>query len=348
MRAGIRSRPWAGLDVGSYSVKLLAIMAGVAGQRYWLSETPLPPTSNGGGRSTDEIARAIASCLERADLSSRSFHGLSLGIAGPDVIVKQIALPLMDDSEVASALRFEARKHLPFDPDSMAIDFQILGRSTTEKRVDVLLAAVAQDHMKRDLEPLNALGIEADIVDAAPLALTNALVHHADLERDAQMLLDIGHLSSHFMVYQRGAPFFTRRIDFGGRRLTEAIMEGTRVPFDEAEEFKLAAGSDQPGFRVDWNGPEMKAMLDCLRAELVDEVRRSMAFYRTIAGLPDVHNLWISGGSARLPGLAAHLTDMLGASVLLFNPLEHLGPAGKRAPIGPQFAQAFGLALRSL
>ena len=78
MRAGIRSRPWAGLDVGSYSVKLLAVMGGVAGQRYWLGETPLPPLAPGnGGRSAAEVSRAIATCMEGAELSPRAFHGLS-------------------------------------------------------------------------------------------------------------------------------------------------------------------------------------------------------------------------------------------------------------------------------
>jgi Tfp pilus assembly PilM family ATPase len=57
--------------------------------------------------------------------------------------------------------------------------------------------------------------------------------------------------------------------------------------------------------------------------------------------------LWISGGSARLPGLAARLSDLLGIPVLLFDPLVHLVRGGAdRRTIGPQFAQAFGLALR--
>jgi len=52
----------------------------------------------------------------------------------------------------------------------------------------------------------------------------------------------------------------------------------------------------------------------------------------------------ISGGSARLPGLAERLTELLGAPVAVFDPLGD----GARTRQGPQFAQAFGLALRSL
>src|SRR5262249_20998343 len=162
--------------------------------------------------------------------------------------------------------------------------------------------------------------VDADILDAAPLALTNALVHNAPLDREAFLLLDIGHTSSHLTLFQRGEPYFTRRLDFGGKSLTEAIVRSVQVPFDEAEEWKLAAGSDEPGFRVDWSTPEMSAMLECLRRELVDEMLRSLAFYRTVGNLPDQLKLWVSGGSARLPGLAAQLSDLLGFPVLLFNP----------------------------
>src|SRR5262249_25033631 len=130
MRAGLRSRPWAGLDVGSFSVKLLATQPGVGGPRYWTAEAALPaPTSDPDRPAPAEtIAKLISDCLGSTGFSSRSFRGISMGISGADVIVKQITLPLLDDSEVGPALRFEARKHLPFDPQGMIIDFQILGR----------------------------------------------------------------------------------------------------------------------------------------------------------------------------------------------------------------------------
>ena len=352
MRASIRSRPWAGLDVGSYSVKLLTMQPNVGGMRYWLAEEPLPRPDGVPDRihAKEVVAQAIAECMHRAGLTPRSFRGITMGISGTDVIIKQISLPLLADEEVASALRFEARKHLPFDPQGMVIDYQVIGRYPSEKRLDVLLAAVSLEHVERELAPLRMIGVEADILDATPLALTNALVNDAPNQPEAFLMLDIGHTSSHFTLYQRGEPFFTRRLDFGGKTLTQAIAKEVRVPFEEAEEWKLAAGSDEPGFRVDWDSPEMSAILHCLEGNLVEELRRSLAFYRTLGNLPDSFRLWISGGSARLPGLAAHLSDLLSLPVILFNPLESLPgqPRGGHRPVvGPQFAQAFGLALRT-
>jgi len=344
MNAGFRARPWVGLDVGSFSVKLYASLPS-GNPRYLIGEVPLPAADGDRPLPPETIAQAVADCLSQAGLSPRSLRGLTLGASGADVIVKQISLPLLDEAEVGPALRFEARKHLPFDPQTMTIDFQILGRFPSEKRLDVLLAAVSNERMQRLLAPLQVLGIEPDVVDAAPLALTNALAQQLPDKREASILLDLGHRSSHLTLYQKGEPYFSRRLEFGGRSITAAIARATQVPFEEAEEWKLAAGSDEPGIRVDWNSRELQATLECLRTELVDELIRSFAFYRTLGRLPDPLRLAISGGSARLPGLSIRLADMLGSPVSLFNPLDTGSASG--STVGPQFAQAYGLALRA-
>ena len=151
----------------------------------------------------------MSECADRAEVSLRSVRGVTLGIAGPDVIVKQVQLPLMDEAEVGPALRFEARKHLPFDPLAMVIDFQVLGRYVSEHRIEVLIAAVTREHLDRHLALLDRLDIATDIVDAAPLALANAALHGTGGDRGARLMLDIGHASSHLALHQRGEPFFS-------------------------------------------------------------------------------------------------------------------------------------------
>jgi type IV pilus assembly protein PilM len=349
MRASLVSRPWAGLDLGNFSVKLLALQPGMGTVKVLAAEVPYAvPADSDGGPTPEVVAQAVSACAERAGVSLRALRGITVGISGSDVIVKQIQLPLMDEAEVGQALRFEVRKHLPFDPQVMVIDYQVLGRYLSERRVDVLIAAVSREHLERHLAPLARLDLIADIVDAAPLALTNAVVHAAGGDRGARLLLDIGHAASHLTLFQRGEPYFSRRLGFGGRHLTQAIATTLQVPFEEAEEWKLAAGSDEPGFRVDWTGRELHAVHQALERELVDEVRRSLAFYRTLGHLPDPLQLQLSGGTARLPGIAERLGSLLEYPVSVFDPFEHLGGAGRAGVAGgSQFTQAYGLSLRN-
>ena len=344
MRPGIRSRPWAGIDVGSHSVKLVATM----GSRHWIAEVAntVPEHERETPAGRQSLARLVADCITSAGLSPRGFRGITMGISGADVIIKQIALPYMDEDEVGQALRFEARKHLPFDPQGMVIDFQIVGRSITEKRMDVLLAAVSQERLDRLTAPLRLLGLDADIVDATPLALTNALFHQVALKPETQMLLDLGHSASHLILHQRSEPYFARRFEFGGRTITQAISRGMKIPFEEAEAWKISLARTSPS--VDWSLPEMGFILEALRYDLIEELKRSVAFYRTIGKLSEPFTLWLSGGAARLPGLSQRLEELLEAPVHVFDPMESMnGGRGNRELKSPQFAQALGLALRN-
>src|SRR5262249_45136203 len=113
MKSGIGSRPWVGLDVGQFSIKLLTLQAPGAGRRVVVAERRRPTGEGDKPAGSEELAVAISDCFSDAGLSPRAIRGLGLGIAGVDVIIKQISLPLLDDNEVGPALRFEARKHLP-------------------------------------------------------------------------------------------------------------------------------------------------------------------------------------------------------------------------------------------
>ncbi len=347
MKMGLMARPWAGLDVGDASIKLVALQPGVSGTRHWVSEIAVPRMPEG-AVPPEAMARLLGECMALAGLHTRSFRGITLGVSGGDVIVKQIPLPLMEDAEVAGALRFEARKHLPFDPATMVIDYQVLGRYPSEKRLDVLIAAVPITRLERALAPLKLLGLDADIVDAAPLALTNALSKGVEKDTEARVLLDVGHTGSYLTLFQKGSPYFSRRLDFGGVTVTEAIAGSLGISFAEAEEWKLEAGADDPSMRIQWDSREMKAVRAALD-KMAEELRRSFAFYRTLAPLPEPFTLWLSGNTARLPGIAGQLAEMLQIPTLIFNPLDSLGSIAHTAtPMGgPQFAQAYGLALRT-
>ena len=69
-----------------------------------------------------------------------------------------------------------------------------------------------------------------------------------------------------------------------------------------------------------------------------------------VGHLSEPFNLWISGGATRLPGFADRLSELLETRVRLFDPLVLLRGeerAEASAAAGPQFAQAYGLALRT-
>ena len=351
MTLGMGARPWAGLDIGAWSVKLVVLHPGAgpvfrAGTPGRYAEAAIPRALAGEDPPAPAIlAGLIDDCMTRIGIPARRYGGISIGVSGPDVIVKQIALPIMDESEIAGALRFEARKHLPFDPQTLVLDHEVIGRNTAERRLDVLLATVSQQRLDRSLAPLRELGIEAAIVDAAPLALANALGHslarESPADGEARLLLDLGHRASWLTLRQKALPFFSRRLDWGGARLGESVAAACNGAQDLAEAWKLDSASS-----LAHETPEALAARHAV-GQLADEVRRSLAFYATIAPLPASLSLHVSGGTARIAGVCETLAQRLGLTVTSFSPLDGVERGVRVHAGGPQFAQAYGLALRA-
>lgn len=338
---GVGSRPWAGLDLGTHSVKLVALAPGAQRGRH--AEVSVPGALLGDeSPSPSALAGLIAECMHQLGTTPRTFQGITIGVSGPDVIVKQIALPWMDEAEVAGALRFEARKHLPFDLQTLVLDHQVLSRNSAEKKLEVLLACVSQQRLDRTLAPLRELGVEAAIVDAAPLALSNALMQTLPRDvagdADAHVLVDLGHRGSWLTLRPKSGPFFARQLDWGGHALLRAMAEGLPGGLEEA-----AAWMHAPEASLSQDHPAARAAREAV-LRLADDVRRSLAFYGTQATLPEGLMVHVSGGCARLPGLVEHLEMGLGKATRRFGSLE---VGARQSQREPQFTQALGLAMRS-
>ena len=110
---------------------------------------------------------------------------------------------------------------------------------------------------------------------------------------------------------------------------------------ERADAWKLDAAAS-----LAHDGAEAGAARQAVEA-LAEEVRRSLAFYRTLARLPETFTLRLSGGTARLSGLAERLSESLGQPVSGFSPLDAHERAARGPAAGPQYAQAYGLALRA-
>ncbi len=87
--------------------------------------------------------------------------------------------------------------------------------------------------------------------------------------------------------------------------------------------------------------------------DLVQELRRSLDFYRSRSGDAPVHEILLCGGMARLPKLAEFIEHELGISTRVVNPLRHVQMSIKKQSydmdeVGPLFAVSLGLAAYDL
>jgi type IV pilus assembly protein PilM len=326
-----------GLDIGSHSVKLVQLLhRNGKRQLMSLAEERYAPSPE---QNRSAMVTAIGSVFKQADLKPNRGDAIITSVSGPGTAIKQVEFPLLTDEELKSSIKWQAGKRLPFGPDEAVLDYQVLGRDETSKKMNVLLVAVTRKCLADHLELLQEAGIDPPIIDIGPLALANAVMGTQELEEDkAVAVLDMGATNTILDVFAPGEFFFTRDIAVTGRQLTEELQKHGNTSYDEAEQTKIERADTQI----------LEAMKDPLD-RLIFEIRRSLTYYENRRGRGGFQKLFLAGGGARLAQLTDRLHSLLGVPVEQFNPLNGIDTARDQVnppEVAPQLAQAVGLALR--
>jgi type IV pilus assembly protein PilM len=329
-----------GLDIGSYSVKLVHLSR--RGGGFHLLAGVEEEFFDPGGADPGKVVEAIREVFRRAGLKPGRGPEVVTSVGGSETAIKQVEFPPLTEAELRSSVKWQAKKYLPFGAESAVLEYQILGKDKKSKSMSVLLAAVTKTHLDEHQQLLEKTGIEPTIVDLDPLAMMNAFLATQDLVEDkAVMVLDLGASKTTLNMFSLNGLFFTRETPLSGHRLTSELQGKLNLKYEEAEKIKREGDS----------GGKLLDILKEPLKQLTYEIRRSLSYYENRTGGKDFHKLYLAGGGSRLPNFASHLQSTLGVSVEELNPfkgaeVEAEGEEPRAA--APQLALAFGLAMRGV
>src|SRR5262249_41955832 len=143
-------------------------------------------------------------------------------VGGRDVIIKQISIERVKEQQARELMRWEAEQHVPFDMESVELDFQILDPGADGVEMSVLLVAAKRELIESRVRVLADAGFEPLVVDVEALALHNALeVSHPDAMNGVVGLVNVGHDVTNINILDDGVPLFTRDLTVGTRRIRE-------------------------------------------------------------------------------------------------------------------------------
>src|SRR4030042_2016028 len=150
-------------------------------------------------------------------------------------------------------------------------------------------------------------------------------------------------------VIKGGMSIFTRDFTLGGNSITQGLQEKYGVTFEAAEKIQVNGipGSDQDNLDLRNN------ILD-FAEPICSEIERSIDYFRSTFGGEYIKRIYLSGGSSKIPGLAANLSQKLNAETELINPLLKIGYNKRNIDpktaesIKPIAAVAIGLGLRTI
>lgn len=326
------------LDIGSRYIKVMQLdqsdgMPTLCGTAIG----PVPPRTieNGVIMNKPAVASAIRRLLESSKINGSQVY---LAAGGPNLILRWIEMPAMAEEDLLEAIKFEARKYLPFPVEHAVLDCQILNKknNNTDERLRVLLIAAPRTLVDSRYETVELAGLKPMGMDVEPLAVLRALEHNSSRAELAwgghpQAVLVFGSAGTDFYVAKDANLEFARRIPIGGRTLVDIIAKhsGQNLDIMDEREILLHLSFDSDGkLQVEGASEELMQALESEIGRLDQEIKRSCSYYQSL--FPEgsyegvLTQVVASGGLVAMEGFHTHLAVELDLPVEVADPLSRI------------------------
>jgi type IV pilus assembly protein PilM len=258
------------------------------------------------------VAEAIRNALASAGVKSKV---VVTGVGGRDVIIKKIQIERVKEQQARELMRWEAEHHVPFDMESVELDFQILDPDAGGLEMSVLLVAAKRELIESKVRVLTDAGLEPGLVDVEAFALHNAFeVNHPNAMSGVVGLVNIGHDVTNINILDEGVPLLTRDLTVGTRRFREDLQRERGLSVDEAQQ--LVQGFDR--------SPHLDSVIQTRGEEIAVGIERAAAFLAQNSRSGQMRTIYTCGGGSRIPGLNDMLASRLRLTVQQANPLANL------------------------
>ncbi len=339
-----RKKLTVGLDIGSSHVKVAVIDHSRAEPELVRAAiVPLSPDAIVEGEVMDPtlVCEAISAALLMAGVKTKK---VVTAVGGRDVIIKKIQIERVKEQQARELMRWEAEQHVPFDMDSVEMDFQILDPEGLGVEMQVLLVAAKRELVEDKIRLLADAGLQTSMVDVDAFALHNAFeINHPDAMTGVVGLVNIGHEFTTINILEDGIPILTRDLTVGTRRFEEDLQRDRGLSATDADE--LLRGFDR--------SLHLDAVIQTRGEEIASGIERAAAFLQQNSRSRErLSGVYLCGGGARVAGLAEALASRLSIAVSQANPLAMLkvrdGALDSLVTdeIAPMLMLPIGLALR--
>jgi type IV pilus assembly protein PilM len=327
--------PTLALDINSDSISILGLEKGKTGyQLTYYAKQPTPPNVVREGLITDPdtVGSIVQELVQQAGVSpSAGPPRLNIAVPGQSVVIRLMPVPVgMPDDELADVVGQEAINHVPFPMAEANLDWSIM--QATERtdgdgvrRVDVILAAIQKAVVDSYWRMADAAGVKIGDITTSSLATIRALSFADYLNNDERLIMavNVRQDATDINLIRSGMPLFTRSVLLGIETLAEAISRSLEVRLDEA--LKLLPQIPLFGMTPMVVDPKIGQAAQIARTvfgDIIDEVARSLEFYRSQVGEVQIEQIVLCGPGAVIPQVDQFLSNRLNIETVIANPLS--------------------------
>ncbi len=321
----LKSKSFLGIDFGAGTLKIAefdrADGGGLRLTRFGTKSLGLAGSQDAAREKT--LQKALTELLAEGGFTAKAAN---ISAPGYQVFSKFVKLPPVDTSKVTQIIQYEAQQNVPFPLAETCWDYQILG-TTASGELEVLLVAIKSDAVEKLFATAESSGFRMEIVDASVAALANAFRYNYGDQEGCSLLIDIGAKTSNVLLFEKNK-FYARSINVGANAITQEFAAEVKLPFAEAEKFKLSDGFVSLGGAYEEpDNPRQAAVSKVARNVLTRlhlQVNQTIQFYRTQQGGSAPTQVFLCGGGSGMGYATEFFHEKLNLPVEYFNPFRNV------------------------
>lgn len=308
------------LDIGSSSIKM--VESSIEKSRYQLLNlgvAQLPPKAIQNNMVVDQrsVIDAIRRLVQEHHVNATKVIS---AVPGRAAIMKKVQMPRQEESELEANVEFEANSVIPENLENVNLDYQVLSLAEGGSRMDVLLVAVKKEIVNSYTDVIEQAGLTPVVMDVDYFAMENMYEASYTSERISGVvgLIHIGARYTSITLLQNGISTFTGDLPIGGEEFTDGLRRELGISNEAAEQFKVT------GLIEGKTGLQLEAVLQPVAENVIEEIRRTVSLYGAVGSdeSDGLKHVYLSGGTAKIPGLSSLLGERMGVPVSLAEPFR--------------------------
>lgn len=329
LRRGGKSSSLAGLSIEAGSVAVAEVTVNGSTQLAASAVQPIQPGVFHEGEVLDP--GALTTAVKELYSQHRLPKRVRLGVGNQRVIVRTLRLPLIEaPKEMEAAIRFQAQEQIPMPLDQAVLQHQVVGGVAAEEgsapQVDVVVVAARREMVASFLEPLRRAGLEPAGIDLSAFGMIRALapltVEPAQPGGDAPapesiLYCNVGDVLNLAVARGRSC-LFTRVSGVGMEAIIARLATERGLSPEHAEQWLTHTGLEAPLEHVEGDPETVTAARRALEegaADLVDELRLSLDYYRALESAVPVSRIVLCGTGSAIRGLAPVMEEQVGLPI---------------------------------
>jgi len=336
-----------GLDIGVSTFKVVSLshrkdgfllnsaLIVPAPAKGMLSESPL---------DEEEMAQAIAKTVSDAKITSKF---VNVALPENKVYTKIVEMPVLSDRELSSAIYWEAEQHIPVPLSGITLVWSVLKRpaqGAIGEKMIVLMVGSPTGLIEKYQRILAMASLTINSIETEVLSSIRALVVGENFP--PSLIVSIGSVTTSLAIIRDGITVFTYSISTGGSAISRAISADFGLSPTQAEEYKKTYGVTKEAL-----GGKIGLATEPIMSSILEEIKKALAYYTDkYKNDQPIKQIFLSGGTARLPGIDLYFTNNANIETIVANPWKILAPGQQIQKEvldnAPDYTIAVGLAMR--